>query len=269
MAGLQDHLVSGQRQARLQQALRLAFEGDELLEQPGYVGGFEGVLRLLDLVLEEDIAIGHALDVDEIEYRIDVLQIHAHPFETVGDLAGDGVAVEASDLLEVGELRDLHAVEPYLPAESPCAECRVLPVVLDETHVVLREIEAQHLERAQVELEDVRGRGLQHDLELVVLMQAVRILSVAPILRPPRRLHVRGPPGLRPQRAQERGGVRCSSADLDVVRLQQRAALPTPIVLKGENNLLEREHRWRRGCRRRSYWISHATRHRNAAGSRR
>src|SRR5205085_12277790 len=78
-------------------------------------------------------------------------------------------------------------------------------------------------------------------------MQAVRILAVASVLRPSRRLHVRSAPRLGPQRAQERGGVRGSGANFDIVRLQQRAALPAPVVLKRENDLLEREHRSGRG----------------------
>ena len=53
-----------------------------------------------------------------------------------------GVAVEAADLLEIGELRHLHAVAPHLPAEAPGAERRALPVVLDEADVVQLRVEA-------------------------------------------------------------------------------------------------------------------------------
>jgi hypothetical protein len=124
----------------------------------------------------------------------------------------------------------------------PRAERRVLPVVLDEAHVVLLEVEAERLERAEVEVEDVGRRGLEHDLELVVLEQPVRVLAVAAVLRAARRLHVRGAPRLGAERAQERGGVRRARADLHVVGLQQDAALVAPVLLEAEDDLLEREH---------------------------
>ena len=92
----------------------------------------------------------------------------------------------------------------------------------------LLEIEAERLERAEVEIEDVRRRRLQHDLVLVVVLQPVGILAVAAVLRAARRLHVRGAPRLRAERAQERRRVRRAGADLHVVGLQQRAALARP-----------------------------------------
>ena len=53
------------------------------------------------------------------------------------------LAIEAADLLEIGELRDLHAVEPDFPAQAPGAERRRFPVVLDEADVVLARIDAE------------------------------------------------------------------------------------------------------------------------------
>ena len=56
-----------------------------------------------------------------------------------------GREVDAARLLEVGELRDLLAVEEHLPADPPGAEGRRLPVVLLEAHVVGRGIDAERL----------------------------------------------------------------------------------------------------------------------------
>ena len=44
------------------------------------------------------------------------------------------------------------------------------------------QVEAERLERAEVELEDVGRRRLQHHLVLVVVLQAVRVLAVAAVL---------------------------------------------------------------------------------------
>ena len=56
--GLEDHLVAGQRQLRVEQALRLALEEREQLEQLRRVRLLEVVRRLLDLVLVVDVAVG-------------------------------------------------------------------------------------------------------------------------------------------------------------------------------------------------------------------
>jgi hypothetical protein len=113
---------------------------------------------------------------------LSTLQVHRQALQAVGDLAGDRLAVDAADLLEVGELGHLHAVEPDLPAQAPAAQRGVLPVVFDEADVVGLQVEAHRLQRAQVQLQDVGRRGLEHHLVLVVVLQAVRVLAVAAVL---------------------------------------------------------------------------------------
>jgi hypothetical protein len=247
---LEDHLVARQRQLRLEQAPRLRFEEREQAKQLGRVRLLEVVGRLLDLVLVIDVAVGEdallavlvARRPHEVVHVVLALQVQRKPLEAVGDLAGDRVAVDPADLLEIGELRDLHAVQPYLPAQAPRAERGVLPVVLDEAYVVGCKVEAERGEGAEIALEDVRRRRLQHDLELVVVLQTIRVLAVTAVLRPARGLHVGRAPRLRPQRAQERGGVRRSGADFHVIGLQQGAPLPVPVLRQREDDLLERLH---------------------------
>src|SRR4029078_11379111 len=65
-------------------------------------------------------------------------------------------------------------------------------------------------------------------------------LAIAAVLRPPRRLHVGRPPGLRSKRAQGGCGVKGAGAHLHVVGLQNDAALVRPIALKPEDQVLER-----------------------------
>ncbi len=247
MPGLQDHLVAGQRQLCVQQPPRLGFEERKLLEELRHVGFIERVFRLLDLVLKEHVAVRHRFGVAQVVHRSYVLQVHAHPLEAVGDFAGDRIAIEPADLLEVGELGDFHAVHPDFPAQAPRAQGRVLPIVLDEAHVVRLEVEADGLERAQVEVEDVRRRGLEDDLELVVVLQAIGVLAIAPVLGTARGLHVGRAPRLRPERAQEGRGVRGARAHFHVVGLQDRATLAGPVVLEGQDEALERAHRGNRG----------------------
>jgi hypothetical protein len=151
----------------------------------GHVDLSEGVLRLLDLVAVAHVTIRHAGPPLEVEHVIHVLERHREALEAVGELDGDGREVHAARLLEVGELRNLLAVEEHLPADAPCTERGRFPVVLLEAHVVGAQIDAAGLEALQVELLHLVGCRLEDDLELMVLEQPVRILAEAPVGRPP------------------------------------------------------------------------------------
>ena len=87
------------------------------------IGFFEVVGRHLDFVLMEHIPVGDptlgAVGPDQVVDAVDALQIHGDSLKTVGNLAGNGVALQATDLLKIGELGDFHPVQPDLPAKSP------------------------------------------------------------------------------------------------------------------------------------------------------
>ena len=187
-----------------------------------------------------DVAVGQAIGPGQVIDILDALQVHRQAFDAVGDFAGDRLAVDAADLLEIGELRHLHAVHPDLPAQTPGTKRRVLPVVLDETYVVLLEVEAERFEGAEIQLQNIVRRRLQHHLILVVMLHAIRVLAVATVLGAARRLHVGGLPRLRADGAQEGGGVAGAGADFHVVGLQQGAALFAPVLLQAKNDLLKR-----------------------------
>ena len=241
--GLEHPFVGRQREFDLEHPHALLLVRVELAEQLVDVGVLEVVLRLLDLVLVVDVAVGDAAErtvgPDEIEHALDTLQVHREALEAVGDLAHDGPAVEPAHLLEVRELRDLHAVQPDFPAEAPGAERRRLPVVLDQADVVHERVDADRAQRAEVQLDQVGRRRLDRHLVLVVVLQAERVVAVATVGRPARGLHVRGAPGLGPDRAQERGGVERARTDLHVVGLEDDAAPLGPIALQCEQEVLE------------------------------
>ena len=76
------------------------------------------------------------------------MQIHGETFDTVGDFAEHGCAIYAANLLEIGELGYFHAVEPHFPAQAPCTERGVFPVVFNETDVVHGGVDAQLFQAA-------------------------------------------------------------------------------------------------------------------------
>ncbi len=253
MAALEHVVVRGDGQARLDGAQRLGLVLAEVAVEHLGVGHLEVVAAELALVLLVHVAVrDHVLLTglvparpDEVVHAVHALQVHGEPLEAVGDLDGDGVEVEAAQLLEVRELGGLHTVHPDLPALAPGAQRGALPVVLDEAHVVFGEHDAEGLERAQVDVLDVRRRRLDDHLVLVVVAEPVRVLAVAPVGGAHARLHVGRAPGTGVQAAQEGGGIEGAGADLGVVRLDDDAPLSLPEGLQAADDLLERG---RRGC---------------------
>ena len=93
--------------------------------------------------------------------------------------------------------------------------------------------------RAEVEVLEVRRARLDEHLVLVVVLEPVRVLAVAPVGGPARGLDVGRGPGARAQRPQRRGRVEGARAHLHVVGLQDRAALRGPVGLEAQDDLLE------------------------------
>ena len=143
-----------------------------------------------------------------------------------------GLQFKPTDLLEIGELRDLHAVEPDFPAQAPGAEGGIFPIVLDETDIVGLRIDAKRFQGAQIKVDDVEGRGLEHHLILIVVLHPVGVFAVTTVFGAPRRLHIGRPPGFRSDRPQEGRGMGRAGANFHIIGLQQRAALSSPVLGK-------------------------------------
>ena len=187
----------------------------------------------------------------EVVYPLDPLDIHRQPLQPVGEFGRGECHRDAADLLEIGELGHLHAVAPDFPAQAPGADGRVLPVVLDEADVVQRRIDADRAVAVEQQRLAVRRRRLQQHLVLVVVLQPVRVFAVAAVGRAPARLHVGGLPGPRTEGAKAGMGRERAGADLDVVRLQDGAALARPELVQPEDQRLEAQGRWAKGVGRR------------------
>ena len=82
----------------------------------------EAVDRGLAFVLEANTSVVHTATPLDVINRVLALQKHRNALETVGQLGRDRRQVDTPDLLEIGELSDLHAVEQHLPANTPRAK---------------------------------------------------------------------------------------------------------------------------------------------------
>ena len=244
MAALHDAVVSGQRQLALKAGVALGLVVVKLLTHHLDVGDLKVVGAKLALVLQEHVAIGHRRAIGQIAPHqvvdgVDALSVHGDALQTIGNLDGHRVDLDAAHLLEVRKLRDLHAVEPDLPAKAPGAQRRALPVVLDKTNVMVVGVQTDSGKRPQVELLGVDRRRLDEHLELIVVLHAVGILAVAAVGGTAARLSVAGAPLGRTERAQRGRGVEGTGTDLGVIGLHNDAALLAPVLLEAQDDVLE------------------------------
>ncbi len=104
------------------------------------------------------------------------------------------------------------------------------------------EVDAERLERAEVELLRVARVGLEDDLELRVRLQPVRVLAVAAVIRAHGGLDVRDVPRLGPEHAHDGVGVHRPRTDLGVVGLHDHASAVGPVLLQRQQGILHRQH---------------------------
>src|SRR4030042_1424017 len=73
-------------------------------------------------------------------YILFFLHIHGYSFQAICYLNRNRVKPYAACLLEVGKLRDLHAIQPYLPAQSRGAESWRFPVIFHKSDIMVQGI---------------------------------------------------------------------------------------------------------------------------------
>mmetsp|Transcript_20995 Transcript_20995/g.46002 ORF Transcript_20995/g.46002 Transcript_20995/m.46002 type:complete len:253 (+) Transcript_20995:2762-3520(+) len=240
MRQLEQVVVRGDGQALGKQAAGLLLKQVEAGALLRDVGLIQVVAAHLVLVLQEQLAIRHApvvvTDVTKVGHT---LQGHEDALHAIGDLHSWCIQRLAARLLEVGELGDLHAVQPHLPAQAPGAQHGTLPVVLHKAHVMCLGVNAQGLQRPQVQLLAVAGVRLEDDLELGVTLKAVGVVAVPRVVRANGWLCIADVPGLRPKDAQECGRIHSSSSNFGVVWEPYNASHAGPVLLKLCNGLLK------------------------------
>ena len=244
VAALHDTVVRRQRQLAFQAGMALGLVVVKLLTHHLDVGDLKVIGTELALVLEEHVAVGHGRAVGQIAPhqivdRVDALGVHGDTLQAIGNLDGHGVDLDTAHLLEVRKLRDLHAVEPDLPAKAPGAQGRALPVVLDKADVMVVGVQANGGQRTQVELLGVDRRRLDEHLELIVVLHAVRVLAVAAVGGTAARLSIAGAPLGGTERAQRGRGMEGTGTDLGVIGLHNDAALLAPVLLEAQDDVLE------------------------------
>ena len=193
IVGRKHELVLGRDRGK--EALHFPLVARERFEMRGGIGLLEVVSGPLPFRALVDLAVRDPFAVREVEHALHVLQVHGDAFHAVGELPGNGPAVDAADLLKIRELADLLSVEPNLPPQTPRTERGRLPVVFEEAQVVGQRIGAEGAQRLEIEILDVDRRRFEDDLKLVKLLRAVGILAVSSVGRTSGRFDERGVPG--------------------------------------------------------------------------
>ncbi len=122
--------------------LGLFFVSRKRCEHELCIGVFKVVSRLLDFVLVVHIAVAKRVGPLQVVDVVDTLQVHGQALKALSNFARNGFAIDAAHLLEVSELRHLHAIEPNFPAQAPCTQSWIFPIVFDKTDVVLFKVKA-------------------------------------------------------------------------------------------------------------------------------
>jgi len=91
----------------------------------------------------------------------------------------------------------------------------------------------------EIELDGVPRIGLEDDLELGVLMEAVGVLAVTTVIGANGRFDIGNIPGLGTEDAEEGGRVPGAGTDLGIIGLGDEAAMSCPEILELEDDGLE------------------------------
>ncbi len=238
--GAFEHIIVGRQDETLLQA-GFRFRPVEVihLAQAVDIANLEVILAVLVLLAAADLAVGDTGSPGLVPNGGGVVEGDLDALQSVGDLDRDGVQSESSHLLEVGELGDFLPVQPDLPAEPPGGDGRLLPVVLDQADVVLAGVNADGFQGVEVQLYRVARIGLEDDLELGVLLEAVGVLAVTPVVRTHGGFNIGNIPRLGTEHTQEGVGIHRAGTHLGVVGLGDEAAFLRPEILELEDDGLQ------------------------------
>src|SRR6185437_14586306 len=106
-----------------------------------------------------DLTVSDAIVPFQVVDAFYVLQVHRDAFQTVCNFRGNWPEIDTTGLLEIGKLSYFQTVEPDFPAHAPGAECRRLPVVLDEANIMIFRLDSQSFEALQIHILNVVRRG--------------------------------------------------------------------------------------------------------------
>src|SRR5258708_10497992 len=104
---------------------------------------------------------------------------------------------------------------------------------------MLAKVDANGLEAAEVLIDHVGWRGLENHLELQVLVQEIRIFTVAAVGGTAAGLDVSDAIGLGSEHAQERFRGHGAGAHFQIVRFLNNATAVRPVLLEAKDGLLE------------------------------
>ncbi len=239
VAGFDAMVIGGQDEVFVQQSKTFGLHIVEVALEHFFIGGFVVIGRVLPFGFLEHVAVGGVAAEIELKDVIFILFEHCESFESVGNFARHRLAIDAADLLKIGELRNLHSVAAHFPAESPSAERRAFPIVLDEFDIMLLRLEPKLIEAFHIKLADVRRRWFKDHLKLVIMLQSIGVFAIAAIVGSARGLDIGGFPRFLSERAQSGSGVEGSGAHFDIVGLEQHTAFLAPKFLQSEDHILE------------------------------
>jgi hypothetical protein len=93
---------------------------------------------------------------------------------------------------------------------------------------MVKGIDAEGLQAAEIDLLDVKGRGFDDDLILIIVLEPIGIFTVSTIGWTARRFHIGHPPRLRAQNPEKGSRMESSGTHLCIVGLLNHTSLIRP-----------------------------------------
>ena len=183
MRCFQNIIVGRQRQASVDGPNRLAFKQIIHLAHAVHISHIKIIGAVLALTHQVDIAVGAIGIPLDILKMPRTLQRHRNAFQPIGNFNRYRLQIKTAALLKVSKLGDLNTIQPNLPAQSPGADSWLLPVVFHKADVVPGRVNADGLQRFQVNLLRVARIGFEDHLELVELLQPIGVITIASVIR--------------------------------------------------------------------------------------
>ncbi len=194
------------------------------------IGHIEIIFTMFDFRFQQGIPVHDPCAILHLPYAPCLLQRQHDAIQAVGNFHAHRIKVDPTRLLEVGKLGDLLTIQPHFPTQPPRPQGRAFPVILYKPDVVFTRVNADSFQAFQVKLLGIAGVWFEDDLELIMLLHPVGVVTKTAIIGANAGFNVDDVPRFRPQHTQNGGRVHRSCPHLHIIRLPHQTTLRPPII---------------------------------------
>ena len=232
MGSLKTIIISGKDQILLQKPVRFGFIFFKVSSVKINVGELEVKSRKFLFSLKVNIAVLHLLIPFNLKNGLLPLEKHGEAFQAISDFAGNRIEINPAALLKIGELSDFQTIQPNFPTQTPSPQGGRFPVIFHKPKIVLQRLDAADLEAFKIDVLNIGWGRLEDDLILIIMLEAVRVLTISAIGGTTAGFDIGSLPRLGAERLQKGVGRKGPGPDFKVVRLDHETACAGPVAVE-------------------------------------